>query len=139
VQAKLLWKYIIALLVGIAFAYSLTWLTVISANLMPALGPYKWTREHIEISMFFANIYAFILPLGIMSLLIGYLLSKLLKTSATVILVLAALPPISFYLFPYLYLPLSDFDMLHWFLEAPKVFVIAGGITYMIKRGSTEE
>ena len=135
---KSFWKYLVAFIVGLVFAYSLTWLTGVSANLMPALGEYEWTREHIEISMFFANIYALVLPLGMISLLIGYMLSKLLKTRSTAILVLAISPPILLYLFPYLYLSLSDLDMLHWFLEIPKVLVIAGGVTYMIKRGETD-
>ena len=133
-QVNSLSKYIVALIVGLAFAYSLTWLTGVSANLMPAIGPYKWARENIEVAMFLANIYAYVLPLGLISLLIGYFLRNFLKTRSTVVVVLAAFPSLLLLLYPYIYRQLSDFNMLHWFMEIPKVLVILCGIAYMVKR-----
>ncbi|PCI61861.1 MAG: hypothetical protein COB35_05365 [Gammaproteobacteria bacterium] len=123
-------KNIIALLAGLAFAANLAWLTGFSAGIMPALSAHQWTKEHVEISLFFYNLYAFVLPLGIIAFFIGGLLGKLLKTNSTTVIALAATPAILIYLV--FNLNLTDYHF--WMLELPKIITIAAVTWFSIKK-----
>ncbi|MDG1750183.1 MAG: hypothetical protein P8I03_00725 [Thalassotalea sp.] len=127
-------KYITALIISFVFAYGLTWLTGFSSNLMPAFGAHEWTKSNINISMFFANIYAYVIPLAIISLSIGFILGKVLKTKSTIIALLTAFFPLCFFIFPYTYQPLSEFELLHWLIEVPKILTIILSLIYAFNK-----
>jgi len=129
-KSTLFLKYIIVFSFGMLFILFQGWLAGVSANLTPAFGIHEWTREHVKISMFISSFFTYLLPLAIATLTIGYLIAKLIKVNKVILFILLSLPTFL------ITLPSIEFLILRWYLEIPRLTVIAFALWFSLSKFS---
>ena len=129
---SLYFKYFIAFIIGFIFLEIQGWLVYFSAYLTPAFGVSEWTKEHAQLLLFFTNIVTLYIPIVLTGLTIGYIIAKVLKTQATIIIGLTLLPSI---------LLAFSWDGLvsHWYFEIARFLVVVLPLWFSIKKFGTEK
>ncbi|MBL4941656.1 MAG: hypothetical protein JKY81_08325 [Colwellia sp.] len=127
-------KYIIALVVGVIFTDLQVRLVGFSANMPLAFGEQQWARNHIELLLFLTNLVSHLMPLALITLVIGYTLAKLLKTNASAIIFISVLPSVLLG-FP----PLDLWTKLSfWYIDIVRLIIIVGGMWFTVKKFGIE-
>ena len=127
---SLLGKYILALFIGLVFIDIQTRLVGFSASIPFALNEYDWTKEYVELSLFIFNFITYLIPLAFITVIIGYLVSRLLKPNNLIIAFIIVLPS--------LLLVVSSMSMItqlsFWSLELPRLLIIIFVLWFTIKK-----
>ncbi len=126
----LLSKYVLALIVGLVFIDIQTRLVGFSASIPFSLNEYEWAKTHSELSLFIMNFVTNLIPLALVTLMIGYLVARLLKANNIMIVFLIILPSLL------LVLPSIDLitQLSFWVTEIARLLVMFLGLWFIVNK-----